>query len=146
MNGCVRCVFCRPPSPRPSSRPPRRRRVLVILFPQRGFWPPLTIPFPSLPCPPFHLGNMVPHPAVTSQSPVFSCYRSVRVCSGCRGRGGETTTYACPGVKAGRGWSTTTTGWLFLILPPLWPFLFVFPRVNSDQVEIRLPAIIVGSS
>lgn len=141
------CVLCRPPSPVPA--PKATQRVLVILFPHNVAFGPL-LPFPSPPCPaPLFLlgdlGNMVPHPAVASQSPVFSCYRSVRVLGVPEG-GGETTTYACPGLRPAGVWSTTTTGCLFLFLAPLWPFLFVFPRVNNDQLGIRLPAIIVGSS
>lgn len=148
------CVLCRPP---PSSRPqslvsaPKATQSPCHFIPtQRGFWPPRTIPFPSPPLPPFFTWELGKHgPSSYGDQPV-ACLFLLQICSCARGAGGSgggaATTYACPGFKAGRGWLTTTTGWLFLFLSPLWPFLFVFPRVNSDQLEIWLPAIIVGSS
>lgn len=88
-----------PPVSAPKATQPER--VLVILFPQRGFWPPLTISLP-LPCPPLScpwgdLGDMVPHPAVTSQSPVFSCYRDLFVCARGAEGGGEDHHVCMPG-------------------------------------------------
>lgn len=141
------CVLCRPPSP--VSAPKATQRVLVILFPHNVAFGPL-LPFPSPPCPapPFSSWGLGKHgPSSCGGQPV-ACLFLLQICScarGAGGRGGDSHHVCMPGVKAGRGVVNHHHG-LAIPMSPLWPFLFVFPRVNNDQLGIRLPAIIVGSS